>query len=133
MDVNSAQVEILEKMDKLESEEKIIDFELEVKIEKPDEKVNIKTEVFEETNNSKLFKIIGEKRHFNEEKSNLENKNKKIKEEFVVFEESEYKKGPDKITEILLDDLNNQVFKIRQHLFKGVVIVIFEISEASYG
>jgi macrodomain Ter protein organizer (MatP/YcbG family) len=98
-------------MDKeIKSDEEITDLELEIKIEKSDEKVNIKTEVTEETINSKLIQIIGEKRHFNVEISNLENK--RIKEEFVVFEEFDYKKEPQKITDIIFDDLNNQVILI---------------------
>ena len=115
--------ENFEKMDKeIKSDEEITDLELEIKIEKPDDKGNIKIEVFEETNNSEPHQIIGEKRHFNEEKSNLENK--KIKEEFVEFEELDYKKEPQKITDILFDDLNNQVIKIRQPLFTGVHVLL---------
>jgi hypothetical protein len=85
------------------------DFELEVKIEKRDEKGDIKTEVFEE-NNSASFQIIGEKRK-NTERSYLENENKKIKEEFVIFEELDYKLESQEIVEINLGVLNNQVIK----------------------
>ena len=121
MNAQADTVEIFEKMDReIKSDEEITDLELEIKIENPHEKVNIKTEVFEETNNSEPIEIIGEKRHFNDEKSNLENK--KIKEEFVAFEELDYKEEPDNITEILLDDLNNQVIKIGQPLFKPLLI-----------
>ena len=59
---------------------------LELKIEKLDEEGFIKTEVFQDF---QPIQIIGEKRK-NKEISNLENK--KIKEEFVVFEEIEEKK-----------------------------------------
>ena len=99
MDLNSDQAEM---------SEKIIDLDLEIKIE---EKVNIKTEVIEETNNSERHQIIGEKRK-NQERSNSENENKKIKEEFVVFEESDYEREPQEIRELNFDDLNNQVIKI---------------------
>ena len=92
----------------------ITDLALEIKIEKTDEERNIKTEVLEETNYSELLQIIGEKRK-NQERSNLENESKKIKEEFVVFEEFDdqqetlVKQEPQEIKEIYLDDLNNQV------------------------
>ena len=92
MNANSDPVEFLEKMD-----EEIKSYE-----------GNIKTEV-EETNNYEPPQRIREKRHFNEKKSDLENQNKKIKEEFVVFEELDYKQQPEEINEIHFDDLNNQV------------------------
>ena len=84
--------------------EEMTDLDLEVKIEKLDEEKNIKTEVFDETN-IMPSQFIGEKRK-NKEKSNLENK--KIKQEFVVFEEKE---EPQEIKEIRLDidESNNQV------------------------
>ena len=83
--------------------EEMTDLDLEVKIEKLDKEEYIKTEVVKEIVFSKPFQIIGEKRK-NEEMSNLENK--KIKEEFVVFEEIDEKEKPQ---EIHLDDSNNQV------------------------
>ena len=86
MDVNSDHIEIVQKIDeKVKSE--ITDLELEVKIEKTDETGKIKIEVFEEENNSEALQIIGEKRK-SQERSDLENENKKIKEEFVIFEEN---------------------------------------------
>ena len=99
MDLNSDQAEM---------SEKIIDLDLEIKIE---EKGNIKTEVIEETNNSERHQIIGEKRK-NQERLTSENENKKIKEEFVVFEESDYKQEHQEIEELNLNDLNKQVIKI---------------------
>jgi hypothetical protein len=63
MHLNSAHVEIFDNIDEdVESEEVITDLDLEIKREKMNEKINIKTEVLEETNNSELFQIIGEKR-----------------------------------------------------------------------
>ena len=56
---------------------------------------NIKAEVFEESDNSEPFVIIGEIN--------------KIKEEFVVFEESDYKEESQEIEEINLGASNNQV------------------------
>ena len=109
MDLNSDQAEIFEEIDvDLDSTEKITDLDLEIKIEV---KGNIKTEVIEKTNNSEPHQIIGEKRK-NEKISTLKNENKKIKEEFVVFEESDYKQEPQEIEEINLDDSNNQVINI---------------------
>ena len=81
----------------------IRDLELEIKIEKLDQKGNVKTKIFEEKNIPEPHQIIGEKRK-NQEISNFQNENKKIKEEFVVFEESDHKQE-----EINQDDLNNQV------------------------
>ena len=107
MDLNSDYAEILKKIDEdLDSDEKITDLGLEIKIEE-----NIKIEIIEKTNNSEPHQIIGEKRK-NNEISTLENEHKKIKEEFVVFEESDYKQEPQEIEEINLDDSNNQVIKI---------------------
>ena len=80
--------------------------DLELKIEISSETENIKSEVFEEKNNSEPLQVIGEKRK-NDESSNLENK--KLKEEFVVFEESDHKHEPRETEEINLDDFNNQV------------------------
>ena len=85
MDVDSENVDFIEQVDKeVYACGDITDLDLEIKIEKLDEERNIKTEVFEEKNNLPS-QFIGEKRK-NEEISNLENK--KIKQEFVVFEES---------------------------------------------
>jgi hypothetical protein len=82
MEVYSDQITILKKTDEIiYSEKEIADFELAGKIEESDKKGNVKTEVFEEINNSEPLQIIGEKRE-NQESSNLENK--KTKEEFVV-------------------------------------------------
>ena len=107
MDFNSDHAEILEKIDEdLDSDEKKADLGLEIKIEE-----NIKIEVIEKTNNSEPHQIIGEKRK-NDEISTLENEHKKIKEEFVVFEESDYKQEPQFIEEINLDDSKNQVINI---------------------
>jgi hypothetical protein len=88
MEVNSDHVELIERMDEeVYSGEEITDLELGVKIEQHDEIENIKTENFEEKNYSEIkIQIIGEKRKNHEEK-NLEIEPKKIKEEFVVFEE----------------------------------------------
>jgi hypothetical protein len=99
------QVEISETKDEVKSVEEITDLELEVKVEKFDETGDITTEVFEKMNNSGSLKIIGEKRKNKE----LYSENKKIKQEFVVFEESGYKQEPQEIKEINLGYLNNQV------------------------
>ena len=105
MEINSENVKIVEKTNQeVEFHEEITD--LEVKIELSSQTGNIKTEVFEEIKKSDSFRIVGEKRK-NEEKLILENK--KIKDEFVVFEESDYKQEPQEIEELNLDDLNNQV------------------------
>ena len=111
MDLNSDYAEILKKIDEyLDSDEKITDLGLEIKTEIIEEGGNIKAEVFEETNNSEPLLITGEKRK-NEDRSNL--KNKKIKEEFVVFvEESDYKQEPQEIEELHLDNFDNQVIKM---------------------
>ena len=85
----------------------ITDLDLEIKTEKFDEERNIKTEVFEEKN-TMSFQIIGEKRK-NEEISNSNNANKKIKEEIVVFEEID---EPQDIKINNIDDSNNQVIQI---------------------
>ena len=100
MEINSENVEFHEEIT-----------DLEVKIELSGKTGNIKNEVFEEIKNSDSFRIVGEKRK-NEEKLILENK--KIKDEFVVFEESDYKQEPQTIEEPNLDDLNNQVNYIFQ-------------------
>ena len=109
MEVNSDHVEIIENtVEEVYSGEEMSFIDQEVKIEAHDEIETINTDVFEEKNNSELLQIIGEKRK-NKEKSYLENDTKKIKEEFVVFEESDYKQEPLEIEEINLDDSNNQV------------------------
>ena len=109
MDLNSDQAEIFEEIDvDLDSTEKITDLDLEIKIEV---KGNIKTGVIEETNNSGRHQIIGEKRK-NQERSNSENRNKKIKEEFVDLEESDYKQEPQEVEDLNLCDSNNQVINI---------------------
>ena len=106
MNVSSDDVEIFENnYEKIKSDEEITDLELEIKMEKLDEKGNIKTELFEESVSGDL-QIIGEKRK-NEEISNLENK--KSKEEFVVFEEQDHKQEPQEIEETNIDDSNNKV------------------------
>ena len=105
MDVDSENVDIIEKVDKEVFDfGDITDLDLEIKVEKLDEVRNIKTEFLDEKNNMPS-QFIGEKRK-NIEMSNLENK--KIKQEFVVFEEKE---EPQEIKEIRLDidESNNQV------------------------
>ena len=86
--------------------EEMTDLDLEVKIEKLDKERNIKTEVFEE-NKFMSFQIIGEKRK-NQEISNLENENKKIKQELVLFEEIDDKEESQEIR-MEIDDSNKQV------------------------
>ena len=74
MEVNSDHVEFLGKNDgEFESDDGIIDLELEIKVEKLGEKDIIKTEFFEENNDSGALQIIGKKR-LNQETSNLVNK-----------------------------------------------------------
>jgi hypothetical protein len=102
MDFKTENVDFIENTNK-ELKEEITDLDLEVKIEKLDEEGYIKNEVFQEFFYSKPFQIIGEKRK-HKEMLNLENK--KIKEEFVVFEEIDEKEKPQ---EIHFDDSNNQV------------------------
>ena len=103
MDVDSENVDFIEKLDKEVFDcGDITDLDLEVKIEKLDEERNIKNEVYDEKNNIPS-QIIGEKRK-NEEISNLENK--KIKQEFVVFEEKE---EPQEIRILGINEPNNQV------------------------
>jgi hypothetical protein len=102
MDVKTENVDFIENTNK-ELKEEITDLDLEVKIEKLNEEGYIKTEVFQEILFSKPIQIIGEKRK-HKEMLNLENK--KIKEEFVVFEEIDEKEKPQ---EIHFDDSNNQV------------------------
>ena len=81
MEVYSDQITILKKTDEIiYSEKEIADFELAGKIEESDKKGNVKTEVFEEIDNSEALHIIGEKRK-NPKSSNLENK--KIKEDYI--------------------------------------------------
>jgi hypothetical protein len=117
MEVGLDRVKLFDIIDEeIQYDDVMTDFNLEVKIENLNEKVNIKTEVFEGENYSEPLQIIGEKRK-NTERSNLENENKKIKEEFVVFEESDYKQEPQEIVEINLSDLNNQVIKMRSFIF----------------
>jgi hypothetical protein len=114
MEVNSDRLKIFENLDeKIKFDEEITDLELEVKLEKTDETGKIKTEFFDETNSSEPLQIIGEKRK-NSEKSNMEIENKKIKEEFAVYEELDHKyeqikQEPQEITEIDFDDSENQV------------------------
>ena len=131
MEVNSDHVESIEEMDEeFYSGEEITYLELEVKLENLDRKRNIKTEVFEEKNNFEPLQIIGDKRE-NQDTSNLENENKKIKEEFVVFEESDYKEEHQEIEEINLDDLNNQVIKVtfpREYKTRFTVSEMFVLS-----
>jgi hypothetical protein len=106
MEVNSDHFEIIEKTDEeVYSGEEISYPDVEVKTEPHDEIEIINTE---EVNNSEPFQFIGEKRK-NQETSNSENENKKIKEEFVVFEELDYKQEPEEIEEINLGAFNNQV------------------------
>ena len=109
MEVDSDDVRMFKKLyEEVKSDEELTDLELEVKIEKSDETENIKTEVFEEVNNLTPFQIIGEKRK-NPERWNVENENKKIKEEFIVFEELDDNHRPQETEEINFDDLINQV------------------------
>ena len=112
MEVSSDQVEIIEEIDEeVYSGEEVSFHDPEIKTEVHDEE-NIKNEGFEVRNNSEHLKIIGEKRK-NQETANSENK--KIKEEFVVFEESDYKQEPQEIEEIHLSDLNTQVSYTNQY------------------
>ena len=115
MKVNSDQIEIFRKIEEVKCDEEITDLELDVKIENSDEQGNIKSEVFEEENQFEHIQTIfnhiqtiGQKRKI-QEPSNLKNENKKIKEEFVVFEEIDEKEKPQEIKEIHFDDSNNQV------------------------
>jgi hypothetical protein len=105
MEINSDHVEIVAKMNEEANSG-------EVKTEPHDEIFKINTNVFEEKNNFEPLKIIGEKRK-NKKKSNSENENKKIKEEFVVFEELDDKHEFHEIEEIDLEDSNNQVIYIK--------------------
>ena len=76
MEVTLDDVEISERMDEeVNSGEKITDLELEIKIEKIE---TIKTEIFKAKNKFESFEIIGDKRK-NQETSNLEDENKKLK------------------------------------------------------
>jgi hypothetical protein len=110
MEVCSDNVKNLENIDEeVKSDEDITDFELEVKIENLDEKENIKTELFEEKNNSEYLQIIGEKRK-NKEKFDFENK--KIKEEYVEFVEIDNKQEFQETQSISPGDLTNQVIMI---------------------
>ena len=110
MEVCSDNVKNLENIDEeVKSDEGITDFELEVKIENLDEKENIKTELFEEKNNSEYLQIIGEKRK-NKEKFDFENK--KIKEEYVEFVEIDNKQEFQETQSISPGDLTNQVIMI---------------------
>jgi hypothetical protein len=113
MEVNSDHIENFESMnEKIKSDDKIIELELEVKIEKMDETGKIKTEFFEERNISEPLQIVGEKQK-NRKRSNLEIENKKIKEEFVVYGELDDKLEPKpEPEEINFHDLFNQVIKI---------------------
>ena len=104
MGVNSDH--IFEKIEEVKCEEEITDLELENKIEKSDQKENVKTDISEEKNNPEPQQIIGEKRK-NQETSNFQNGNKKTKEEFAVYEESYYKQE-----EINQDTSNNQVIEM---------------------
>ena len=103
MEVNANQIEKTDEV--IKTEEEITDLDLEIKIEKSDRKGNVKTEIFEEKSIPEPHQIIGEKRK-NQEISNFENENKKIKGEFVVFEESDHEQKPDEMNQ---DDLNSQV------------------------
>ena len=108
MDVDSENVDFIEKLEKeVYACGDITDLDLQIKIEKLDEERNVKDEVFEEKN-IMPFQIIGEKRK-NKEILNLENK--KIKQEFVVFEEKIDNEEPQEIKEIQIgiDESNNQV------------------------
>ena len=115
MDSNSDHVENFKNIaEEVKTVKEVTDLGIEVKIENPDGEINFKTESSEEQNDSEPIQVIGEKWK-NNEKSNLEIENKKIKEEFVVFEELDHKiELQDKpesqnIREINLDDLDNQV------------------------
>jgi hypothetical protein len=115
MDVNSENVDFIEKLDKeVYTCGDITDLDLEIKIEKLDEEKKVKNEVLEEKNNMPS-QIIGKKRK-NKKISNLENK--KIKQEFVVFEEKEIKKIKEIRIEIV--ESNNQVIK-KQVLCKNLL------------
>jgi hypothetical protein len=117
MDFNSELFKILEKSDKqMQNDETITNFE--VIIDKTEENSDIKTEVFEE-NNSEPLEIIGEKRK-NTERSNLGNGNKKVKEEFVVFEEFDDKQEDQAILELNSGGLNNQVLLSRSKRKNGI-------------
>jgi phosphotransferase system IIA component len=119
MEINSDSVEIIEKMDEeVNSGDEITDLELKIKKEEIE---NVKTEVI--PNNSEPHQIIGGKRK-NKERSNLQNENKKIKDEFVVLEESDYKQEPTEIEELNLDDFNNQVITVVT-FFRGNYIRVY--------
>jgi ribosomal 30S subunit maturation factor RimM len=122
MDVDSENVDFIEKLDKeVYACGGITDLDLQIKIEKLDEKRNIKTEVFDEKN-IMPSQIIREKRK-NEEISNLENENKKIKQEFVEFEEKDDKEEHQEIKgiRIEIDESNNQVIN-KNVFFKSFLI-----------
>ena len=119
MEGNSDHVKNLgEIKEEFKSDLEITDLELEVKIEITPENHNIKTELFKEENNFESVQITGEKRK-NKELSNLENK--KIKEEFLLFQELDDKhettQESQEIKEINLEDLNNQVTAEKQFIF----------------
>jgi hypothetical protein len=128
MEINSGNVKIVEKTNKeVQFHEEITD--LEVKIELSTQTGNIKTEVFEEGKKSESFRIIGEKWK-NEERLILENK--KIKYEFVVLEESDYKQEPQEIEEPSINDLNNQVTNIFVSQAGGNIAESAEIAEFNF-
>jgi hypothetical protein len=111
MEHKSDHFEIIKKNgEKVYSGEVMSFSDLELKTEPHDEIGTIHTEIFEKQNNSELLQIIGEKRK-NKEKSYLENGTRKIKEEFVVFEESDYKQ---EIEEIQLDNQVNKIIHLRR-------------------
>ena len=109
MDLDSENVDFIEK--EVYACGDITDLDLEIKIEKMDEERNVKTEVFEEKNNIPS-QIIGKKRK-NKEISNLENKNKKIKQEFEAKEESQEIKE----MQLEIDESQNEVFLINHFFF----------------
>jgi midasin (ATPase involved in ribosome maturation) len=132
MDVSSDHVKVVEKMyTEVKSDEELIDFELEVKQEKSDEKGNIKTEVFEKENYPEPFQIIGEKRK-NQERSDLKNENKKVKEKFVVFEESDYKQEAQEIAEINLGGSNNHEVTFRRTYQKCSGFTLFLLTKLNF-
>ena len=121
MDLYSDHAEISEKIDDdSDYNAKITDLDEEIKIE---EEANIKSEVIEETNNFEPLQIIGEKRE-NVNRSTLENENKKIKAEFVVLEESDYKQETQDIKNLKFGDLNNQVITVLPKLMRRVIFMV---------
>ena len=54
----------------------------------------------------------------------MENENKKIKAEFVVLEESDYKQETQDIKNLKFGDLNNQVITVLPKLMRRVIFMV---------